>query len=77
MLHSFRLLPLAVALLVSLPATAGEKQPSVGERWERALLDAKRAGTLSGPKPGQRCLWSRRLGACLWYTPSKFNEWRD
>ena len=47
--------------------------PSPGERWERALLDAKERGQLPGPRPGQRCLWSKRLGACLWYTPGLFD----
>jgi hypothetical protein len=46
---------------------------SAGELWERALLNAKRHGTLPGPRPGQKCLWSRPLGACLWYTPSKWD----
>jgi hypothetical protein len=46
---------------------------SAGEQWEQALLSAKRHGTLAGPRPGQVCLWSKPLGACLWYTPSKWN----
>jgi hypothetical protein len=46
---------------------------SAGAQWEQALLSAKRHGTLPGPRPGQVCLWSKPLGACLWYTPSKWN----
>jgi hypothetical protein len=44
-----------------------------GAQWEQALLKAKRNGSLPGPRPGQVCLWSKPLGACLWYTPSKWN----
>jgi hypothetical protein len=46
---------------------------SAGAQWEQALFSAKRHGTLAGPRPGQVCLWSKPLGACLWYTPSKWN----
>ena len=46
---------------------------SAGQRWEQALLSAKRHGTLPGPRPGQKCLWSKPLGACLWYTPAKWD----
>ena len=63
-----------IALLaLTLVAGAVEaKDRSVGDRWEKSLLDAKRKGSLPGPKPGQKCLWSKRLGACLWYTPGKW-----
>ena len=58
-------------LLISTNATlAGQ---SVGQRWEQALLNAKRNGTLPGPRPGQKCLWSKPLGACLWYTPAQWD----
>jgi hypothetical protein len=46
---------------------------SAGARWEQALLAAKRHGTLPGSRPGQKCLWSKPLGACLWYTPAKWD----
>jgi hypothetical protein len=65
------LLIAACLLLVSTHASlAGQ---SVGQRWEQALLTAKKNGTLPGPRPGQKCLWSEPLGACLWYTPSKWD----
>jgi hypothetical protein len=32
----------------------------------------KRNGTLAGPHPGQKCLWSKALNGCLWYTPAKW-----
>ena len=66
--------PLLLALsllLISINASlAGQ---SVGQRSEQALLIAKRNGTLPGPRPGQKCLWSKPLGACLWYTPAKWD----
>ena len=66
--------PLLLALFLLLISTnvslAGQ---SVGQRWEQALLNAKRNGTLPGPRPGQKCLWSKPLGACLWYTPAKWD----
>ncbi len=46
---------------------------NAGAQWEQALLTAKRNGTLAGPRPGQVCLWSKPLGACLWYTPAKWD----
>lgn len=58
-------------VLLALPAWA----ETAGDKWERSLLEMKQKGTLPGPKPGQKCLWSERLNACLWYTPSKW--WRD
>ncbi|MGH6749958.1 MAG: hypothetical protein ACRECI_11670 [Methyloceanibacter sp.] len=63
---------LAICLL-ALSTEAGLARQSAGEQWEQALLSAKRHGTLAGPRPGQACLWSKPLGACLWYTPSKWN----
>jgi hypothetical protein len=66
-----RSLLLASCLLIvtTIPSVAGQ---SAGEQWETALLYAKRHGTLAGARPGQKCLWSRALGACLWYTPAKW-----
>jgi hypothetical protein len=66
----FVLLTLGLLLIPTQASFAGE---SAGELWERALLNAKRHGTLAGPRPGQKCLWSRPLGACLWYTPAKWD----
>jgi hypothetical protein len=67
--------PLLLALCLLIVSThaslAGQKSP--GQQWEQALLNAKRHGTLPGPRPGQKCLWSKPLGACLWYTPSKWS----
>ena len=51
-------------------ATAME---SVGQRWENSLQSKKRSGTLAGARPGQKCLWSKRLNGCLWYTPGKWD----
>ncbi len=65
--------PLLLALcllLVSAPAAFASE--SAGEQWERALLNGKH-GSLPGPRPGQKCLWSKPLGACLWYTPGKWD----
>ena len=73
MLIILRPITLAVSLVAFAPAAASEQRPTAGERWERALLDAKRRGRLPGPKPGQRCLWSEKLGACLWYTPGRLD----
>ena len=53
--------------------TLGLAAESAGEQWERALLNGKRHGSLPGPRPGQKCLWSKPLGACLWYTPAKWD----
>ena len=64
------LLALSLLLISTDVSLAG---PSVGQRWEQALLNAKRNGTLPGPRPGQKCLWSKPLGACLWYTPAKWD----
>jgi len=61
---------LAICLIALSAALAHQ---SAGEQWEQALLSAKRHGTLARPRPGQVCLWSKPLGACLWYTPSKWN----
>jgi hypothetical protein len=63
---------IAVAVALTFPGVATAEEPSAADQWERSLLDKKKAGTLPGPKPGQKCLWSKRLGACLWYTPGKF-----
>jgi hypothetical protein len=68
------LLSLCLLLVSTHASLAGQ---SAGERWEQALLNAKRHGTLPGPRPGQKCLWSRPLGACLWYTPAKWDLWVD
>jgi hypothetical protein len=66
--------PLLLALsLLLISINASLAGPSVGQRWEQALLIAKRNGTLPGPRPGQKCLWSKPLGACLWYTPAKWD----
>ncbi len=63
-------LTLCFVVVSTYPSLASQ---SAGERWEQALLSAKRHGTLAGPRPGQKCLWSKPLGACLWYTPAKWN----
>ena len=66
--------PIFLAIcLIALSTEAALAHQSAGEQWEQALLSAKRHGTLAGPRPGQVCLWSKPLGACLWYTPSKRN----
>jgi hypothetical protein len=63
--------PIFLAIcLIALSTEAALAHQSAGEQWEQALLSAKRHGTLAGPRPGQVCLWSKPLGACLWYTPS-------
>jgi hypothetical protein len=69
-----RLSLLAVCLLLVSTQLSFAAQ-SAGARWEQALLTAKRHGTLAGPRPGQKCLWSQPLGACLWYTPAKWDPW--
>lgn len=63
-----RALTIGLVLLFAVPALA----ETAGEKWERSLLEKKRAGTLPGPRPGQKCLWSQRLNACLWYTPGRW-----
>ena len=66
--------PIFLAIcLIALSTEAALAHQSAGEQREQALLSAKRHGTLAGPRPGQVCLWSKPLGACLWYTPSKWN----
>jgi hypothetical protein len=66
--------PIFLAIcLIALSTEAALAHQSAGEQWEQALLSAKRHGTLAGPRPGQVCLWAKPLGACLWYTPSKWN----
>jgi hypothetical protein len=66
--------PIFLAIcLIALSTEAALAHQSAGEQWEKALLSVKRHGTLAGPRPGQVCLWSKPLGACLWYTPSKWN----
>jgi hypothetical protein len=57
------LLALSLLLISTNVSLAGQ---SVGQRWDQARLNAKRNGTLPGPRPGQKCLWSKPLGACLW-----------
>jgi hypothetical protein len=59
---------LALILLAS-PAYAADIP---ADQWERSLLDKKSKGQLPGPRPGQKCLWSEKLKACLWYTPGKW-----
>ena len=66
--------PLLLALCLLIVSThASLAGQSAGQQWEQALLNAKRSGTLPGPRPGQKCLLSKPLGACLWYTPAKWN----
>ncbi len=64
------LIALALVLVTTGFALAEE---SVGQHWENALLTHKRNGTLAGPRPGQKCLWSKQLNGCLWYTPGKWD----
>jgi hypothetical protein len=64
------LLTVCLLLVSASSALAGQ---SAGEQWENALLNAKKHGDLGGPRPGQKCLWSKPLGACLWYTPAKWS----
>ena len=66
------LLGASLVAIFAAPAFAGNGN-SVGAQWERSLLTAKRNGTLPGPRPGQKCLYSKTLGSCLWYTPSKWS----
>jgi hypothetical protein len=66
--------PLMIALsFLILSMSAALAAESVGQRWEESLLTHKRNGTLPGPRPGQKCLWSQQLNGCLWYTPGKWN----
>ncbi|MEZ5827285.1 MAG: hypothetical protein R3D01_02410 [Hyphomicrobiales bacterium] len=66
--------PLLIALLLLvISAPAAMAAESVGQAWEQSLLTHKRNGTLAGPRPGQKCLWSERLQGCLWYTPGRWN----
>ena len=66
--------PILLAICVlALSTGATLARQNAGAQWEQALLAAKRHGTLAGPRPGQVCLYSKPLGACLWYTPSKWN----
>ena len=58
-------------LALSVPTAMAAE--SVGQAWEQSLLAHKRAGTLPGPRPGQKCLWSEQLQGCLWYTPGRWN----
>lgn len=67
-----RFLLIALSLLV-LSAQAADAVESVGQRWENSLLAHKHAGTLVGPRPGQKCLWSKQLNGCLWYTPERWD----
>lgn len=69
-----RSLLLSVSLIaISASPALAATDDSVGAQWERLLLTAKRNGTLPGPRPGQQCLYSKPLGLCLWYTPSKWS----
>lgn len=66
--------PLLIALsllLLSVPTAFAAE--SVGQQWENALQAQKRNGTLAGPRPGQKCLWSKQLNGCLWYTPGRWD----
>jgi len=38
-----------------------------------SLLTHKRNGTLAGARQGQKCLWSKQLNGCLWYTPGRWD----
>ncbi len=67
-----RTLIIALSFLVlTMPAAFAAE--SVGQQWEESLLAHKHNGTLAGPRPGQKCLWSQQLNGCLWYTPGKWN----
>jgi hypothetical protein len=66
----FLLIALSFLVLAASTVTAAE---SVGRQWEDSLLAHKRNGTLAGPRPGQKCLWSRQLNGCLWYTPGRWD----
>ena len=67
-----RTLMIALSFLVlSLPAAVAAE--SIGQQWEDSLLTHKRNGTLAGPRAGQKCLWSKQLNGCLWYTPGKWD----
>ncbi len=59
--------------LIVLSASVALAEESVGQRWENSLLTHKRNGTLAGPRPGQKCLWSKALNGCLWYTPGRWD----
>ena len=66
--------PLLIALsFLVLPVPSAFAAESVGQQWEDSLLAHKRNGTLAGPGPGQKCLWSKQLNGCLWYTPGRWN----
>lgn len=67
-----RILIIAFSLLI-VSLTAAVAAESIGQRWEESLLTHKRNGTLAGPRPGQKCLWSKQLNGCLWYTPGKWD----
>jgi len=68
-------------LLSCSSADAADRGDSAADQWERALLEAKRNGTLPGPRADQQCVWSPELSACLWFKPEKFKLqpwiWRD
>ena len=66
--------PLLIAsCLLAISAPSAMAADSVGQAWENSLLTHKRNGTLPGPRPGQKCLWSARLNGCLWYTPGRWD----
>lgn len=64
---------LIAACLIFVSTSVVLAEESVGQLWENSLLTQKRHGTLAGPRPGQKCLWSARLNGCLWYTPGRWN----
>jgi len=64
------LIALGLVLVSTQFALAAE---SVGQRWEDSLLTHKRNGTLAGARQGQKCLWSKQLNGCLWYTPGRWD----
>jgi hypothetical protein len=64
---------IALGLIFVSTSVALAAEPSPGEMWENSLITHKRNGTLAGPRPGQKCLWSARLNGCLYYTPGKWD----
>jgi len=64
---------IALCLIFISTSLAFATEPSAGQRWENSLLQHKRAGTLAGARAGQKCLWSKALNGCLWYTPGKWD----
>jgi hypothetical protein len=64
---------ISVCLIFVSTSVALAAEPTAGQRWEDSLLTHKRNGTLAGPRPGQKCLYSARLNGCLYYTPGKWD----